>query len=89
MNKTVFVVMTHYDNDGEVSSAVIGVFGTEERAKQAMQKDIAQIKEDWSHINFDDPDDWDVTSDDETCYEGFTPSDDYSYSIHIEELPIQ
>lgn len=85
----VYLVHTEGQLDGESFSEVLGVFRNLEDAKNAMRDDIAAIKEDWSSIDFDDEGDWEVTSDDELSYEGFTPCDDYSYSIGIERQQIR
>ena len=92
MNQTVFIVLTQYNTNGSVevdNVDIIGVFSSEEKAKNAMRKDIAKIKKEWSHIDFDDPEGWHLICDNETCYKGFTDGDDYSYSIYIKQEPIQ
>ena len=49
---------------------------------------IEQIKKDWEHIDFSDSEEWDCTESD-MCYEGFTPSDDYQYSVTITKMLVQ
>lgn len=83
----VYIVSTSGENDGESFSTILGVFARLSDAKAVMAQDIEQIKKDWDHIDFNDPEDW-KSSESERCYEGFTPSDDYQYSILIEEMPV-
>lgn len=84
----VYIVSTSGENDGESFSTVLGVFARLSDAKAVMAQDIEQIKKDWDHIDFNDPKDW-VCDEGELCYDGFAPSDDYQYSILIEEMPVQ
>lgn len=84
----VYVVSTSGENDGESFNTILGVFVQLSDAKAAMAQDIEQIKKDWTNIDFNDPEDW-ASSEGELCYEGFTPSDDYQYSIVIEEMSVQ
>lgn len=84
----VYVVATSGQNDGEFFHSILGVFANLEDAKLTMANDIEQIKKDWDNIDFDDPEEWE-SSESELCYEGFTPSDDYQYSIVIDEMPVQ
>ena len=74
--------------DGEPFSDILGVYKNLKDAKETMISDIGSIKETWGNINFEDPEEWEIISDDELCYEGYTPSDDYSYSVCIEEWEV-
>lgn len=84
----VYIVHTSGENDGESFNDILGVFANLSNAKKRMAQDIEQIKKDWNHIDFNDPEDWSC-DESELCYEGFTPSDDYQYSIVITEMSIQ
>lgn len=84
----VYIVRNFGENDAEPFNDILGVYANLSDAKARMAQDIEQIKKDWDHIDFNDPNDW-VADEGDLSYEGFTPSDDYQYNIVITEMPIQ
>lgn len=84
----VYIVSTSGKNDAEPFNDILGVFADLSDAKAAMAQDIEQIKKDWDHIDFNNSEEWE-SSESELCYEGFTLSDDYQYSIVIKEMPVR
>lgn len=83
----VYAVFVSGEIDGEVFSDILGLYAYLSDAKDLMAQDIESIKEDWDHIDFNNPEQW-VESKGETSYEGYTPYSNYTYSINIQELPV-
>lgn len=83
----VYAVFVSGEIDGEAFSDILGLYAHLSDAKALMAQDIESIKEDWGHIDFDNPEQW-VESKGETCYDGYALYSNYTYSINIQELPI-
>lgn len=90
MAQKVYVVHASGENDAERFNSILGVFSDVEKAKEILQDDINDIKRSWTNIDFNNADDWEEdVSKDGMSYNGFTPSDDYSYDGYIEEFEVQ
>lgn len=90
MTEKVYITHVSGGMDGERFDSILGVFRDQNDAKQALLDDVEDVKQNWTNIDFDNPEDWEGgMSEDGLCYDGFTPSDDYSYEGWVEEHKIQ
>ena len=85
----VYIVTYSGEQDEESFSGILGVYKNLKDAKKAMSDSITDIKETWKTIDFDNPERWRVGVNEELCYEGYTPYDDYSYEVCIERREVE
>lgn len=74
---------------GQTCRDILGVYEKVEDAQTQMKADIDQMKKDWNHLDFDDPEDWIIGGDSKNGYEAMDSSYEYQYAIWIETKVIQ
>lgn len=87
--KKVYIVYSSGTVDCEPFHSILGVYEDLGKAKEVMSNDILDIKKKWEFIDFFEPEGWEVTLDEDLCYKGYTPYDDYSYQVCIEEWEVE
>lgn len=88
-NKYIHILRVEWDARGERQNNILGVYADMSGAKDAMQKDISQMKRDWDSIDFNNPAEWEVECDEGSCYQAHDPDWDYQYEIWIETKVIR
>lgn len=90
MTEKVYITHVSGEMDGEKFDSILGVFKNQSDAKQALINDVEDLQNNWTHIDFTDPGDWEGGwSEDGLSYDGFTPCDDYNYGGCVEEYEIK